>query len=65
MLTGIVVSRPRVNHIAIVQLKVALARSEAFALVADDPHLRKPDHEPIRKEFLRQNRKDTQFFDVA
>jgi ATP-dependent DNA helicase RecG len=49
---------------------ISLARQEAFALVANDPQLRAPEHEPIRREFLRQHhneRKDkgTQFFDVA
>jgi ATP-dependent DNA helicase RecG len=44
---------------------ITQARREAFALVADDPHLRKPHNALIRNEFLRQNRKDMQFFDVA
>jgi ATP-dependent DNA helicase RecG len=44
---------------------ITQARREAFALVADDPHLRKPHNTLIRQEFLRQNKKNMQFFDVA
>ncbi len=44
---------------------IALARTEAFSLVAADPHLRKSDHANIRREFARQNQKDFTFLDVA
>lgn len=44
---------------------IQLAREEAFALVDADPHLRKPEHEALRKEFLRQYREDFGYLDVA
>lgn len=44
---------------------ITLARREAFALVAEDPHLRKPENTTIRTEFLRQHQKDFTLLDVA
>ncbi|MCU0425972.1 MAG: transposase, partial [Candidatus Kapabacteria bacterium] len=44
---------------------ISVARREAFALVADDPHLRKTENATIRTEFLRQNQKDFTLLDVA
>lgn len=44
---------------------IRLAREEAFALVDTDPHLRKPEHEALRREFLRQYREDFGYLDVA
>jgi ATP-dependent DNA helicase RecG len=44
---------------------IAQARQEAFSLIADDPHLRKTGNACIREEFLRQYRRDVQYFDVA
>lgn len=44
---------------------ITLARREAFAIVAEDPHLRKPENATIRTEFLRQHQKDFTLLDVA
>ena len=44
---------------------IAIARHEAFAIVAEDPHLRKSEHTTIRNEFLRQHQKDFTLLDVA
>jgi ATP-dependent DNA helicase RecG len=44
---------------------VSLARREAFALIADDPHLRKTSNARLREEFLRQYDKDFTLLDVA
>ncbi len=44
---------------------IACARDEAFALVAADPQLRRPEHEVLRREFLRRYREDFGYLDVA
>ncbi len=44
---------------------ITLARREAFAIVAEDPHLRKAENATIRTEFLRQHQKDFTLLDVA
>lgn len=44
---------------------IALAKREAFALIEQDPHLRRPEHQATRKEFLRQYAGEKGFFDVA
>ncbi len=44
---------------------ITLARREAFAIVGEDPHLRKPENATIRTEFLRQHEKDFTLLDVA
>ncbi|TAL69174.1 MAG: ATP-dependent DNA helicase RecG [Bacteroidetes bacterium] len=41
------------------------ARREAFSMIEDDPHLRKPQNEIIRNEFLRQYKDDKSYFDIA
>lgn len=44
---------------------IALAREHAFRIVEHDPHLRYPEHQTIRREFLRQHRHETSFVDIA
>ncbi|MBS1538021.1 MAG: ATP-dependent DNA helicase RecG [Bacteroidetes bacterium] len=44
---------------------IEIAKQEAFALIDADPHLRKPEHEETRIEFLRQYAGEKGFFDVA
>jgi ATP-dependent DNA helicase RecG len=44
---------------------IELAKREAFALIDTDPHLRKPENEQTRIEFLRQYAGEKGYFDVA
>lgn len=44
---------------------ISIARKEAFTLIAEDPHLRKPENATIRTEFIRQHQKDFTLMDVA
>ncbi|MBI3259352.1 MAG: ATP-dependent DNA helicase RecG [Ignavibacteriae bacterium] len=44
---------------------IEIAKREAFALIDADPHLRKPEHEQTRIEFLRQYAGEKGYFDVA
>ncbi len=44
---------------------ISTARKDAFALIADDAQLRKPENTTIREEFMRQNSKDYSLLDVA
>jgi REP element-mobilizing transposase RayT len=44
---------------------ISIARNDAFALIADDPYLRKAENALIRKEFSRQHSKDYSLLDVA
>ncbi len=44
---------------------ISTTRREAFALIEDDPHLRKPENEPLRKEFLHQYSEGKMYFDIA
>lgn len=44
---------------------IALSRDEAMALIERDPQLRRPEHEVLRREFLRRYREDFGYLDVA
>jgi RecG-like helicase/REP element-mobilizing transposase RayT len=44
---------------------ISIARNDAFALVAADPHLLNPVNATIRREFMRQHQKDYTLLDVA
>lgn len=44
---------------------MSVARQEAFALIADDPHLRKPEHATIRAEFIRQHQGEYTLLSIA
>lgn len=44
---------------------ISRAREEAYKLVEHDPHLRAAQNDNIRREFLRQNKRDYTLFDVA
>jgi ATP-dependent DNA helicase RecG len=44
---------------------IAIARNDAFTLVAEDPHLLHPENATIRREFMRQHQKDYTLLDVA
>lgn len=41
------------------------AKHAAFSLIKNDPHLRKPEHQSTRKEFVSQYSESGGFFDVA
>ena len=44
---------------------ISIARNDAFALIAQDPHLHDPAHATIRTEFMRQHHRDYSLLDVA
>ncbi|MGA2297372.1 MAG: ATP-dependent DNA helicase RecG [FCB group bacterium] len=44
---------------------ITLARKEAFAIIENDAHLRKPENEIIRTNFLKQYQQGKNYFDVA
>lgn len=44
---------------------ISIARKEAFALIEQDPHLRKPEHRELRSAFLDEYSAGHGFFDVA
>lgn len=44
---------------------IARARKCAFGLIDSDPRMQNPSNRKIRREFLRQFRTDTNFFDIA
>ncbi|TAE23538.1 MAG: DEAD/DEAH box helicase [Candidatus Kapaibacterium sp.] len=44
---------------------ISTARNDAFALIADDAQLQKPENATIRTEFMRQNSRDYSLLDVA
>jgi len=41
------------------------ARREAFSIIEDDPHLRKPQNEILRNEFIKLYKDGKHFFDIA
>ncbi|MBI5326095.1 MAG: ATP-dependent DNA helicase RecG [Ignavibacteriae bacterium] len=41
------------------------ARREAFSIIEDDPHLRKPQNEILRNEVITQYKNDKLYFDIA
>jgi ATP-dependent DNA helicase RecG len=44
---------------------ISLARNEAFSLIENDPHLRKPANSAVRQEFLRLYGNNNSFLDIA
>ncbi|MFA6571449.1 MAG: ATP-dependent DNA helicase RecG [Bacteroidota bacterium] len=44
---------------------ISTARKEAFAIIAEDPHLRKTENQLIRSNFLKQYQTGKNYFDIA
>jgi ATP-dependent DNA helicase RecG len=44
---------------------ISIARKDAFEIISNDPHLRLPEHELLKQEFLRLYREENIFIDIA